>query len=291
MYQRNFFMDKTNSPTGENQTNRWFAKSVLSTPGFYAALIMGSTALISLIKVIIEDSPSEAYVLWLLAALIVVFTIKKHRPVKSRMDMPAAWIALVAAILLTVLFPNLPQSWPVWIGICSAIAWGAGAALAGKLSPAVFLFTVMVPSVDSLYTLLSFPLSRISTALTVAVLRLFGVTCSYDNAIIFIGEKQIAVTAACSGIELLAVLLLIGWVTAYFTHKRFLVRLAHYLTLLPIIIITNSLRLVILIALYLVIGDRAFDLTLHKLLGYGVVVASTLLLFSVGGLFSLTEKA
>jgi exosortase len=282
-------MDKHEPPPGDVPANRADSFRAAPPQRLYAALILSGTALTALAKGILEGSAFEAYVLWVLAALISFFTIRHSLPDRTRFDQPVAWVLLAAALLLAILFPSHPPCWPIWLGICSALAWGSGAALAGKLSPAVFLFTVLVPSIDYLYTLLSFPLSRISAALTVAVLHVFGVTCSYDNAIILIGEKQIAVTAACSGIELLAVLLLIGWAVVYFTHRRGLIRVAHYLTLLPIIIGTNALRLVIVISLYLAVGDRAFNLTLHHLLGYGVVAVSTLLLFSIGTLFSSME--
>ena len=97
-------------------------------------------------------------------------------------------------------------------------------------------------------------------------------------------------TSACSGIELLEAMLLLGWIVVRLEHKRYLTRLVHYLTLLPIIILCNTLRLVFVIGLSCFIGDRAFDNTLHVWLGYAVVIASVGILLGVGKLFGQMEK-
>lgn len=261
----------------------------MNRPLLSASGITSATALVCLIRMIAGNSPDEAYVLWLLGAVSAFFTIKNHRPSSSRMDLPAAWGALAAALLTALLLPSAPRSWPLWLGLCSVLAWSSGALLAVKLSLSVLIFTVFIPAFDYLHTLLSLPLSRTSTALTSTLLRFAGLKSSYDRSILLLGDNRIAVTAACSGIELLSALLLLGWLIVYFEHKRFLIRLAHYLTLLPIIILCNSLRLVLVASLSLVIGDRAFNNTLHSLLGYGVVIASTLLLFGTGRLFKAPE--
>ena len=59
---------------------------------------------------------------------------------------------------------------------------------------------------------------------------------------------------------------------------------------MPIIIFTNTLRLVLVIVLYLKIGERAFEDPLHSIFGYAVVVATVLLLFGVGRLLPKPEK-
>ncbi|MGE4488329.1 MAG: exosortase/archaeosortase family protein [Kiritimatiellales bacterium] len=251
-----------------------------------AALITGITALATLLHAVLNRSPAEAYVLWILAAFISATVIRARNPANNlRIDRLTAWTALLCAALIAARFPQVADGWIVWIGIGSLLAWFCGAALAARLSAATLLFTVLVPSIGYFYTLLSFPLSRISTALTVALLRLFGIASTFDNAVIYLGEKQIAVTAACSGIDLLAALLLVGWLLVYFRHDRFWLRLTHYLTLLPIIILCNALRLVIVILAYKTVGEAAFNNTLHSALGIGVVIFSSLLLFAVGSLF------
>lgn len=234
---------------------------------------------------------SEAYVLWALGCVISALVIRDSLPARDHRQHLVAWAVLIAAVLLAVLYPALPRGWVVWLGLCSAIVWGAGMLTAVRLSIAMLIFSVFVPSFEYIYTLLGFPLSRISASLTVFLLRAAGISCGYDNAIIFLGTNRIAVTAACSGIELLTVLLLIGWLIVYFEHKLFHIRLLHYMTLLPLIILCNSLRLVFVISLSLVIGEKAFGDTLHMITGCGVVIASMLLLVCIGPLFNPAEKS
>lgn len=245
----------------------------------------------SLAELAAGRSPAEAYVLWVLGCVISALVIRDSLPAPDHRKKPAAWVFLITAVLLAVLYPELPRGWAVWLGLCSVITWRASMLTAVRLSIAMLIFSVFVPSFEYIYMLLGFPLSRISASLTVFLLHAVGIPCGYDNAIIFLGTNRIAVTAACSGIELLTVLLLLGWLIVYFEHKRFHIRLLHYLTLLPLIILCNSLRLVFIISLSLVIGEKAFGDTLHMFTGCGVVIASTLLLVCIGPLFNSAEKS
>lgn len=142
---------------------------------------------------------------------------------------------------------------------------------------------------DYLHLLLSSPLSKICAALTVLLLQAVGVECSLDQAVIFTGKDHVAVTAACSGVELLEAMLLLGWFVVYFEHRNFWMRLLHYLTLLPAILLANTLRLTVVILLSFRIGERAFHDPVHSLLGYCVVISAMLLLFLTGKLFKQEE--
>jgi len=153
------------------------------------------------------------------------------------------------------------------------------------------ILLLVVPSSGFLYLLLSFPLSRICTILTVGVLRLLGTTCSFEQAIIYVGENRIAVTSACSGIELLEAMLLLGWLITHFEQKTLRGRFLHFLTLLPAIVLSNTLRLVVVILLSLSIGARAFEDPLHTIFGYCVVLLTVCLMLWTGKVIRKWEAA
>lgn len=257
---------------------------------FYPALLMLLTAAAVLGRLLLDGGSAGAYVLWGLGVLMGFFAVREAVPHPGRCDSVAPWGILGLGIVAAFLSPGIPAAWALWLGCCALFAYTGGIYMLLRLALPAFLLIIMVPSTGFLYLLLSFPLSRFCAMLTVGVLRLFGVGCGFDQAIIYVGEERIAVTAACSGIELLEAMLLIGWLIVHFEHRRLVPRLVHFLALLPIIVLTNSLRLVLVILLSLWIGDRAFDDPLHSIFGYGVVISSVLLMYGIGRFFQKWEN-
>jgi len=237
---------------------------------------------------IYNGEPAGTYVLWLLGALMSFFALKNTPAVNSITGKLTAWPLIAAAIAIWWWLPH-KLSYPFMLTGLAVICYYAGIKMAAKQSVSLFIFTILLPSMSFLYVLLSFPLSRICAMFTVAILRLFGINCSNDLAVIYVGGNHIAVTSACSGIELLEAMLLVAWIVVYFSHKKMLTQVTHYLTLLPIIILCNTLRLVIVSILSIWIGAAAFNNVLHVVLGYAVIVASMLLLLGCSKLFGHLE--
>lgn len=257
---------------------------------FYPSLIVSVTAAAAIGLLIFDSAAVGAYVLWGWGVLMAVFAIRETVPRHWSYDAPAAWGLLLAGITLALLLPQLPPGWAVWCGICALCAYSGGVYMMLRLAMSVMILVLVVPSAGFLYLLLSLPLSRICTVLTVGILRLLGFECSFDQAIIYIGEERIAVTAACSGIELLEAMLLLGWLIVHFEQKTLRGRLPHFLTLLPAIVLANTFRLVVVILLSFVIGERAYEDPLHTIFGYGVVLLTVLLMLGTGRIIRKWEE-
>lgn len=137
---------------------------------------------------------------------------------------------------------------------------------------------------------LSFPMSRICAFAAGWLLKLLGVKVAVDMAMISIGDEMVAVTAACSGIELLEVVMLLGWFVVFRWKTSNWIRITEYLLLLPFVIICNTIRLVVVILLYLRYGAVAFQDPWHTLFGYLVLAAVLLLMLFVGWLLQGTTN-
>jgi len=258
---------------------------------FYPALIMTLTAATVLGVLMFDSAAAGAYVLWFLGAGLAFLSIREAVPKPWPIDAPVAWGLLLAGISVALLLPSLPAGWALWLAVCALCAYSGGIYMARRLALPALVLVLVVPSAGFLYLLLSFPLSRLCTILTVGILKLLGVRCGFDQAIIYVGESRIAVTAACSGIELLEAMLLLGWLIVHFEQKTLGGRFLHFLTLLPAIVLSNTLRLVVVILLYLMIGDCAFDEPLHSIFGYCVVILTVLLMFGTGKIVRKREAA
>lgn len=258
---------------------------------FYPALIMTLTSALVLGMLMFDSAAAGAYILWGLGGAMAFFSIREAVPKAHGCDVPVAWGLLLSGIIAALLLPSLPSCWAFWLGVCALCAYSGGVYMAIRLALPAAILVLVVPCAAFLYLLLSFPLSRICTILTVGILRLFQVSCSFEQAIIYVGENRIAVTSACSGIELLEAMLLLGWLIVHFEQKSLLGRFLHFLTLLPAIVLANTLRLVVVILLSFSIGENAFEDPLHSILGYCVVLLTVFFMLATGTLVRKREAA
>lgn len=143
--------------------------------------------------------------------------------------------------------------------------------------------------IETLTLTLSYPLRLMATYGAVAVLKLFGVAVTADRTLMTLGSDGtgIAVTDACSGIEQLFALVLIGAVMALMLQKGLGLRLMHWACILPSLVIANALRLVVTVLLYNRFGEVILGDLWHHGLGYAQSVLTLVLLWGFGKVLAL----
>lgn len=251
--------------------------------GFMLALLIGS-----LIQIIVGNvNLINGLSLWLLALImsLIVLAHLSRECIHARISFTTAWIFLLFA-LTTSLFLHRLNFNPCYFFAFNAISffcWDRNIAI--KNFFIISVVTLLIPFQNIIYDIFAFPLSSICSTLTTFTLNLFGITAESHFAVITLGNDRIAVTAACSGIELLEPMLLLSFIIVYLTQRKLLWRLTHLLLFIPILVIANSLRLLIVSLLYLMIGNEAFNVTLHALLGMGVIIIVITFMIIVGYLF------
>lgn len=137
---------------------------------------------------------------------------------------------------------------------------------------------------ESFSLALSYPLRLMATWLAVGALRLFGFAVQTQRTLITLedGELEIAITDACSGIEQLFALVVIGGFFAFMMQHRLLPRIMHWATVLPCVVIANAIRLVAIVVLYRVFGETILGNAWHIALGWAQTVLAVALLWLVG---------
>lgn len=254
--------------------------TVVNTPVNY--ILLGA-ALISGLQILSIDSGMDsAAVLWFLGASIAYYTQKDRLKKNKISSYTVAWLLILLAFWLALTANN---NLCVFIIFCSLVTYFGGLLILLKTAVCGFLFFVIIPNTSELHTLLSSPLSKICALFASVFLNAIGIGNTVDEAIIRIGDNQIAVTAACSGIELLEAMLLLGWFVVIFSQEKFYQKVLHYLVMFPLIVLFNTLRLITVIMLSQKIGDQAFHEPLHSIFGYTVVILTAITLYSVGHLF------
>lgn len=210
-------------------------------------------------------------------------------------DKTVAW-GLLGLVFLLILGPwNVPVILRFLISIfCFSMAvicyFSAWRAALWSTVP-IALCSLIIPAQEQIMLFLSHPLRMLSTILSVETLRLFGYRISYQMTTIHLGDTDIAITNACSGIQQMEALLLLAYLLVRYQHREIGWAILHYCFILPAIIVANAIRIIITVLLYRVLGATVLENTWHIGLGYFQVVLAFLFLWGIGFLLTpLHEK-
>jgi exosortase D (VPLPA-CTERM-specific) len=135
--------------------------------------------------------------------------------------------------------------------------------------PMLFILAMFPPP-----NLINFPLSLklrlISSQLGVAFLHLAGMSAYREGNIIDLGFTQLQVVDACSGLRYLYPLIIMGILMAYFFRAALWKRIVLVLSVLPLTIFMNSLRIAATGILYRFMGAAAAEGFFHGFSGWFV---------------------
>ncbi|MBQ4200194.1 MAG: exosortase/archaeosortase family protein [Kiritimatiellae bacterium] len=137
---------------------------------------------------------------------------------------------------------------------------------------------------ESIVLAASYPLRLMATWLSVGCLRLFGVDVEADRTLITLGGEgvRIAVTDACSGMEQLLGLVLVGGVFAFMMQRSLPLKLMHWATILLCVVLANAVRLIATVVLVRNVGEAVLGDTWHMALGWAQTVLAVALLWLFG---------
>jgi len=154
----------------------------------------------------------------------------------------------------------------------------------------LFLLLFMIPVPGQIYAAITIPLQLFVTKVTVFIASSIGIPILREGNVLSLPEHTLQVVQACSGLRSIMTLLTLGIVIAYFSLKSNLLRTILFFLAIPIAILVNVVRvLLMVIAFYYYNFDLATG-TIHTVFG-GVIfgLAMLLFIFSRRGL-ALCEK-
>lgn len=154
--------------------------------------------------------------------------------------------------------------------------------LAASLAVAGPLLLVMfaAPLPKFFYYTMSFNMQMISTTLGTRLLRLLGVCVLQNGNIIDLGNYQLQVVEACSGLRYLFPLVTLGFLLAYMFKASFLKRAILFASTLPIAIVMNSLRIALIGVTVDRWGGKMAEGLLHDFEGWLVFMGCALVLMA-----------
>ncbi|MBQ0719259.1 MAG: VPLPA-CTERM-specific exosortase XrtD [Gammaproteobacteria bacterium] len=148
-----------------------------------------------------------------------------------------------------------------------------------KFVPALIILFFTIPLPNFIYNNLSAKLQLISSELGVLFIRIFGIPVYLQGNVIDLGAMKLQVVEACSGLNYLFPLLSIGFIAAYIFKAPWWQRLAVFLSVIPITVIMNSVRIGVIGVSVNRFGSALTEGVLHFFEGWVVFMISLAILF------------
>jgi len=128
------------------------------------------------------------------------------------------------------------------ITIFGAVWMLGGTRMLRKLFFPLFLLFFMVPIPAVIYNRITFPLQLLASRLAGDALSWMGLPVLREGNILELPEQRLSVVEACSGIRSLLTLTFLSLVFGHFFEKKIWIRVALFLSTVPIAIVANASR-------------------------------------------------
>lgn len=257
---------------------------ILLSAAIVTCFVIFSEGLISLVNRWIEyDEYSHGFFIPLISCW---FLWSRREALLHSIGRPS-WLGLVLVMgaVVILIVANLSAIYILaQIGFIIALAgillaFGGFSFLKLCLMPLFFLlFAIPLPFfVDAA---LSWRLQLISSELGVFIIQLYGIPVFLEGNVIDLGEFQLQVVEACSGLRYLFPLLSLGFLTAYSFKAPLWQKVFLFLSTIPITIVMNSVRIGIIGILVNYWGTGMAEGFLHAFEGWIIFLACGLILMA-----------
>jgi exosortase D (VPLPA-CTERM-specific) len=162
----------------------------------------------------------------------------------------------------------------IWLSIVGVTLLLLGTRILRVLTFPFLILAFIVPLPPFLNNLFTFRLKLISSALSVKMMQLAGISVFREGNIIDLGVTQLQVVDACSGLRYVYPLLLMGLIFAYLFHKKWWERIVIILATVPISVVSNALRIAITGYLTIHVSAEAAEGFFHGFSGWLIFMVS-----------------
>lgn len=225
---------------------------------------------------------------------IVLFTglwllIRLWPAARSRVRQPQLWMVMLAfaVILPAFVLSRITQiveleGYLMYAALLIALWSAIGTAAMLALWFPLFYLAFIFPPPDSLIAAVTLPMKMELSRISVGFLSLFGYPIGREGVMIYIGQYELLVAAACSGLNSIVSLSAISLFYIYMRHQadwRYSVLLV--LFIVPVALAANFVRVLILILLTYHAGEAAAQGFLHNFAGLAMFAAALVTIFAI----------
>jgi exosortase B len=224
----------------------------------------------------------------IVAAILLWLLYRYGTPPLSRpafVDHAAGWLVFLPALagyvighVVGIPFVHVAMLLPAAIGLL--LIAGGRAALRAYAFPLVFLF-FLVPLPDFMLEAMTGPLKNKVSYATEFILHGIGYPIARNGVMLSIGQYQLLVADACSGLNSIFSLSAMGLLYLHLMGYRSRLRNALLvLSLVPIAVLSNLVRVIFLVLLTYHAGDEAGQGFLHGFAGMFLFIVALGILFA-----------
>ena len=222
-----------------------------------------------------------------LVPLVALYLVWRQREVFMADPARVSWLGLgfmLAGLAVLVVSGWMVVFFTAGFGLI-LVLWGMGGFLFGpgalrRLAFPALVLCFMVPPPLQMIDDLSLRLKMLATALSLGVIETMGIVAVNDGQTIYLGDAQVTVGDACSGLRSLISLIFLGMLFACLSDLTLPRRVALFLAAAPIAIASNMARVVGLSLVAYGFGSEAVGGWVHDLSGYMIFVVAFLLLYA-----------
>jgi exosortase D (VPLPA-CTERM-specific) len=264
------------------RASNWLGPALMGLT-IVACLVFFRSALVSLLQAWQRPEYSHGYII----PVIALFIALKRLDATSSARSAAAGILAFAIFLvglLAGLVGNLARiadltSYGMLLALAGLIILTLGRQGGFRLWPAWVYLAFMLPLPNFLYWPLSIKLQFISSQLGVTLIKLIGVPVFLEGNIIDLGNYQLQVAEACSGLRYLFPLMSFGFLFATLYRGPVWQKLLLFMVTIPITLVMNSVRIAVIGFLVDRYGIAQAEGFLHAFEGWVIFVVCIAVLF------------
>jgi exosortase len=211
---------------------------------------------------------------WLVPLFTVILLWMRHEPF-GPVTPGARWagVGLLAAglgmRLLTTYYPNRVPEMDSFVPCVAALFLIVGGWSTMRWAgPAILFLIFMFPLPGPLDTNLLAPLQKLATAASTYCLQTLGIPSYSEGNRIVIGEVQLGVVEACSGLRMLTIFVALAVAITLVTDRPWWERIVMILSAVPIALAVNIIRITVTGILHLTAGPELAEMVFHDLAGW-----------------------
>jgi len=211
---------------------------------------------------------------WLVPVFTVILLWMRHEPF-GPVTLAARWsgLALLAAglgmRLFTTYTPNkVPEMDSFVPSVAGVFLLVGGWKMIRWAGPAIAFLIFMFPLPGFLDSDLLAPLQRMATTASTYCLQTLGIPTYNEGNRIVIGEVQLGVVEACSGLRMLTIFVALAVAITLVTDRPWWERIVIILSAVPIALAVNIVRITVTGILHLTAGPELAEMVFHDLAGW-----------------------
>lgn len=220
-----------------------------------------------------------AYLIWQNRSQLM-----QMKPEKSEIGMKLIILGLFVHLISSLFRVYFSSGFSLVIVIIGLILYFYGEKILKDISfPIVFLF-FMVPLPLVVIINISFKMKLFAAQIAAVVLNSMNILAVREGSLIRMANAQVVVDDVCSGLRSLMSLTALGSIFAYWMKGPMWKRLLLFLSTVPIAVITNVCRIILLASVSEIWGSKYATGFIHDLSGFIVFALAFILLYSVSRL-------